>query len=46
MYNYDGPGSLMEGGTRHYDLENDAGQENPLPHAEKEARMVALMEQN
>jgi arylsulfatase A-like enzyme len=43
FYNVYGPGALLEGTTRLYDIEADPGQKAPLTDAAEEARMCALM---
>ncbi|HUG60808.1 MAG TPA: sulfatase, partial [Methylomirabilota bacterium] len=43
MFNNYGPGAMIEGDTRLYDLQSDPGQETPLQDPAVEARMVGLM---
>jgi hypothetical protein len=43
MYNTYGPGQMLEGETRLYDLATDPGQERPIRDPGVEGRMAGLM---
>lgn len=43
MYNNYGPGALLEGDTRLYDLDADPGQDRPLRGSPEEQRLITLM---